>query len=122
MDIGAHTVSHPILASLDEGEARAEIILSKRQLEDITGSPVELFAYPNGKPSIDYRARDVALVRQAGFAAAVSTVRGVADSASDPFQLPRFGPWDQSPGRFGARLFLNALRRSPRGHESQVLQ
>ena len=113
MQIGGHTVNHPILAVLGEPRARAEIVDGKRRLEDIIGAPVTLFAYPNGKPGRDYGPRDVELVRQAGFAAAVSTMRGVANRDSDIFQLPRFTPWDRSPRRFGLRLLANCVRSVP---------
>jgi peptidoglycan/xylan/chitin deacetylase (PgdA/CDA1 family) len=113
MEIGGHTVTHPILALLDEEEARAEILGGKRQLEDITGAPVSLFAYPNGKPDQDYSLRDVELVKKAGFAAAVSTMSGVANRSSDLFQLPRFGPWDKNPHRLGLRLLLSRPRSVP---------
>jgi peptidoglycan/xylan/chitin deacetylase (PgdA/CDA1 family) len=110
MEIGGHTVNHPILAVLSEQEARAEIVDGKRRLEEITGAPVTLFAYPNGKPGRDYGPRDVKLVREAGFTAAVSTLGSVADRASDIFQLPRFMPWDRSPRRLGVRLLLSCAR------------
>jgi peptidoglycan/xylan/chitin deacetylase (PgdA/CDA1 family) len=112
MEIGAHTINHPILALLDDEEARAEIVGGKCQLEDIAGTPVTLFAYPNGKPGQDYGPRDVDLVRKAGFAAAVSTENGVANRNSDLFQLPRFGPWDRSPHRLGLRLLLRCARET----------
>ena len=104
MEIGAHTVNHPILASVSDDEARSEIVTSKRALEEITGSSVVLFAYPNGKPDIDYRLQHVRFVRDAGFSAAVSTMPGVAHRGSDPFQLPRLSPWDRVPHRLGLRL------------------
>jgi peptidoglycan/xylan/chitin deacetylase (PgdA/CDA1 family) len=113
MEIGGHTVNHPILAVLDAQQARAEIIDGKQRLEEITGAPVTLFAYPNGKPGRDYGPRDVELVRRAGFAAAVSTTAGAANRASDLFQLPRFTPWDKSPRRFGLRLLANCVRGVP---------
>ena len=113
MEIGGHTVNHPILTVLDEAQARAEIVGGKRCLEEITGAPVTLFAYPNGKPGQDYGPRDVKLVRQAGFAAAVSTTPGAASRTSDQFQLPRFTPWDRKPGRFGLRLLANCARSAP---------
>jgi peptidoglycan/xylan/chitin deacetylase (PgdA/CDA1 family) len=113
MEIGAHTINHPILALLDDEEARAEIVGSKRQLEDITGARVTLFAYPNGKPGRDYGPRHVDLVKKAGFAAAVSTENGVANRSSDLFQLPRFGPWDRSPHRLGVRLLLRCALSVP---------
>ncbi len=113
MEIGGHTMNHPILAVLDDRQARDEIVGGKQRLEEITGAPVTLFAYPNGKPGQDYRPRDVQLVKEAGFTAAVSTRSGAADSGSDLFQLPRFGPWHRNPGKFGLRLLLNCTRRTP---------
>lgn len=106
MGIGAHTMTHPILKSLDETEAVSEIRTSRQALEGIIGKPVRGFAYPNGKPGVDYTSRDVAIVRQLGFEFALSTAWGVAHQRSDPFQLPRFTPWDQSPTRWLARLLL----------------
>jgi peptidoglycan/xylan/chitin deacetylase (PgdA/CDA1 family) len=110
MEIGAHTVSHPILTSLDSARARVEISEGKRRLEEITGSPVTLFAYPNGKPGHDYRGEHVAMVSELGFEAAVSTAWGVGHAASDPLQLPRFTPWDRTPGKFALRLLHNTFR------------
>jgi peptidoglycan/xylan/chitin deacetylase (PgdA/CDA1 family) len=110
MEIGAHTVTHPILARLDPERAEGEILNSKRRLEEITEKPVSLFAYPNGKPGRDYRREHVALVRKLGFEAAVSTAWGVAHPASDAFQLPRFTPWDKTPVTFALRLLRNTFR------------
>lgn len=112
MGVGGHTESHPILASLDEAAARREIEQGKQRLEAIVQRPVRLFAYPNGKPGTDYTRDTVALARQAGFDAAVSTAWGVARADTDRFQIPRFTPWDRSRGRFGLRLMSN-LRRDP---------
>jgi peptidoglycan/xylan/chitin deacetylase (PgdA/CDA1 family) len=110
MEIGAHTVTHPILARLNPEHAGNEIRDSKTRLEAITGAPVTLFAYPNGKPGDDYLAEHVGIVRRLGFEAAVSTAWGVAHAASDPFQLPRFTPWDRTPGKFLLRLMHNTFR------------
>lgn len=111
MDIGAHTVSHPILTRLDPGAALEEIAASKESLQALLGENVALFAYPNGVPGRDYDERHVAIVRRCGFAAAVSTAWGAASRRSDRFQLPRFTPWDRTRLRYGARLLLN-LRRT----------
>jgi peptidoglycan/xylan/chitin deacetylase (PgdA/CDA1 family) len=110
MEIGAHTMTHPILAQLDRERADLEIRDSKRRLEEITGNPVTLFAYPNGKPSRDYRREHVATVRALGFEAAVTTAWGVAHAASDTYQLPRFTPWDRTPAKFILRLLRNTFR------------
>jgi len=110
MLIGAHTVSHPILARLDRPDATAEIAESKRVLESLLGERIGLFAYPNGKPQVDYSAENVDVVRELGFDAAVSTSWGSASVDTDSFQIPRFTPWDKSRLRFAGRLLGN-LRR-----------
>jgi peptidoglycan/xylan/chitin deacetylase (PgdA/CDA1 family) len=120
MQIGAHTVSHPILATLDRASALREIGESKRFLEQLLGEPIGLFAYPNGKPSKDFTLDDVSLARALGFDVAVSTAPGAASIESDPLQLPRFTPWDRRRMRFGARLVHNlwASRSSKRSAET----
>jgi peptidoglycan/xylan/chitin deacetylase (PgdA/CDA1 family) len=107
MTIGAHTSSHPILAKLDDGRAREEIAEGKRYLERLLGEPVTLFAYPNGKPGQDYTDVHVAMARELGFEAAVSTATGAAQASCDLYQIPRFTPWDRTPLRYGLRLARN---------------
>jgi peptidoglycan/xylan/chitin deacetylase (PgdA/CDA1 family) len=113
MAIGAHTVNHPVLNRIGDSEARHEIELGRRRLEEITGAPVRLFAYPHGKPGEDYDLRHVQLVRELGFAGAVTTAWGVARPGADPLQLPRFTPWDRERWRYGLRLLRN-LAAPPR--------
>jgi len=113
MQIGAHTCTHPILASLSDREAGIEINDSKKALEFLLGEPVKLFAYPNGKPGRDYLASHATMVRQAGFVAAVSTAPGVSSAVTDPFQLPRFSPWDAAPMRYGVRMLSNLRNALP---------
>jgi peptidoglycan/xylan/chitin deacetylase (PgdA/CDA1 family) len=108
MDIGAHTKSHPILSTLELDQIKEELTGSRTYLESILGSPVRHFAYPNGRPGIDYRIEHRDLVEIEGFDAAVSTQWGVASTMSDRWQLPRFTPWDKTPLRFMTRLLLNA--------------
>jgi peptidoglycan/xylan/chitin deacetylase (PgdA/CDA1 family) len=110
MEIGAHTVTHPLLKSLSDGDAHREIADSRDRLRDILGRDVRLFAYPNGKPGKDYVARDVSSVRELGFSGAVSTAWGAGTSHSDPLQVPRFTPWDRTPRRFVMRLLHNYTR------------
>ena len=111
MTIGAHTMTHPILATLDDAAAWSEITESQRVLEGVIGRRVGLFAYPNGKPGQDYSLRSVELVREAGFDAAVATAWGTATRETDRFQLPRFTPWDLGRNRFAARMAQNLARR-----------
>lgn len=104
VEIGAHTMTHPILARIDNQAALREMSASRLALEEITGSPVHSFAYPNGKPHQDYERIHVQLVREAGFNLAVSTAWGAATAASDMLQIPRVAPWDRSGLRYAARL------------------
>jgi peptidoglycan/xylan/chitin deacetylase (PgdA/CDA1 family) len=110
MEIGAHTVNHPILAKVTAERALDEIRESRAGLEAITGSSVSLFAYPNGRPRTDYGREHVDMVKDMGFKAAFSTAHGVALATRDPFQLPRFTPWDRTPAKFLLRLLQNTFR------------
>lgn len=88
VEVGAHTVNHPLLSDLPLATQRQEIEDSKTRLEQILGHPVSSVAYPYGKAQ-DYAAETVDIVRQAGFACACSTIADVVRRTSDPFQLPR---------------------------------
>ena len=112
IEVGAHTVNHPILASTPRAMAWHEIRESKRELEEITGAPVRVFAYPNGRPQLDYASEHVRMVREAGFGFAVSTAPGVANRSADPLQLPRFTPWTRHPLKFDLMMLRN-LQHGP---------
>lgn len=104
IDIGGHTVRHPILATIDDVTARQEIIDNRNQLRDLIGYDPICFAYPNGKPGRDYTAVHARIVQDAGYSTAVSTAVGVASQNSDQFQLPRFMPREKSEAHFVARI------------------
>ena len=112
MEIGGHTVSHPILARLSPSDARCEIAKGKEALEDIIQTPVRFFAYPNGKPGQDYLSEHVRIVKDLGFEAAVSTARGAMSENADLYQLPRFTPWDRAAHKFVLRVAKNLLGKA----------
>lgn len=87
--IGAHTLSHPMLAKHPQDVARAEIVDSKARLEEL-GIPIRHFAYPVGDPT-SAGPREFALAREAGFASAVTTRPGhlFAEHAQHLHALPR---------------------------------
>lgn len=114
MEIGGHTVNHPILFGMPPMQARDEILQGREILEEMVAAPVRLFAYPNGKPGCDYSREHVEMLRRAGFAAAVTTSWGSAVAATDPLQLPRFTPWNRDSLRFGLRLLQNCRRQGGR--------
>lgn len=107
IDIGAHTKTHPILATLNLAQAKQEIVEPIAILESLIGRSVRHFAYPNGRPGVDYRVEHRDLAEVAGYNCAVSTKWGVASKVSDRWQLPRFTPWDKTPLKFLIRLLLN---------------
>jgi len=113
MDVGAHTITHPILTRLSAAAARSEIGGAREELEHVLAEPVRLFAYPNGVPGQDYAVEHARMARECGFSAAVSTARGSASMRTDRFQIPRFTPWDRTRLRYGARLVVNLARAQP---------
>ena len=111
MEIGGHTVTHPILCSVDDVTAAQEIRSGRDALASVLGRPPALFAYPNGKPGRDFDRRHADMARNAGFAYAFSTERGVATAATDPMMLPRFMPWDTERWRFEVQALKVVLGR-----------
>jgi peptidoglycan/xylan/chitin deacetylase (PgdA/CDA1 family) len=115
IEIGGHTVTHPILTKVDDEAARIEVVENKHVLEGLIGKPLRLFAYPNGKIGMDFDQRHVRMVREAGYSAAFTTAIGALSVNDDPMQLPRGRPWDLTPLRFSLRL-LSWLA----GHDKKV--
>lgn len=109
MEIGGHTINHPILSALSYSQAVHEIKGNKEYLESLLNKPVNSFAYPNGKPGIDFNEETITIVRQSGYSAAVTTVNEIAMLSSEPYQLPRFTPWDRNPYKFMLRIFMRTL-------------
>ena len=103
IEIGAHTISHPVLSSLPLDVQREEIGGSRKFLEEIVGRPISSFAYPYGGDA-DYTHETVAAVREAGFESAFSTSSGVVQKDSESFRLPRNWVRDWKLDAFAARL------------------
>ncbi len=103
-DVGGHTVEHPILEKVPDERAVAEIQGCRDWLEQVTGRQPLTFAYPNGRPGIDFSAKHQTMVREAGFHCAVSTAWGCALPSSNPMSLPRLVPWETTRARYFARL------------------
>jgi peptidoglycan/xylan/chitin deacetylase (PgdA/CDA1 family) len=101
IEIGAHSHHHPQLDTLTLALAQAEIVQSKRILEERLGRTIHSFAYPFGYSSPGVRR----LVRDAGFTSACAVKHALSSQGSDPFALARLmvAP-DTDVEEFGALL------------------
>ncbi len=108
VDIGAHTVNHVFLSSLDKEAQRKEIIGSIETIEANTHKKVTSFAYPYGTQD-SYDAHSRAIVIGAGCLNASSNFQARISAETDPFQLPRLIVRDCSGDSFHHYLRRNAL-------------
>jgi peptidoglycan/xylan/chitin deacetylase (PgdA/CDA1 family) len=90
VEIGSHTVTHPILTSLTDQESWQELTVSRAQIEEGVGRQIGIFCFPNGKPQ-DYRDIHLRQVRDAGFTGAVVTRFGMVGEGMNCYDLPRIG-------------------------------
>ena len=88
VEIGAHTMDHVWLKGMTKNMAWFEINQSRKDLQKITGLPVNSFAYPYG--AFDQQA--VSFVKDAGFSTAVSTLPGVEEGSVNRYFLYRIRP------------------------------
>jgi peptidoglycan/xylan/chitin deacetylase (PgdA/CDA1 family) len=109
IDIGGHTVNHPILATLPENEARREIVDGAEWLTRVIGRRPVSFAYPNGRPGRDFSPIHMQIARDAGFELAVSTEWNCAKRNSDAYALPRVSFCDASGSQLSGRIIRTFL-------------
>ena len=83
--VESHTRSHPALPGLGRSRLRSELVDSRKELEDLTGSRTTLLAYPFGRS--DPEVRDEVL--EAGYRAGFSFRNGRIIAGVDPLSLPR---------------------------------
>jgi len=111
IEFGAHSRTHADLTRLSPQELTDEVVGSKSDLQDILGSPVASFAYPNGAHNDAVRE-----IVRANFGLAFSTIEGVNFFNGDHHLLRRVyvGPNDPliefaSIIRWGGRNAIRAL-------------
>lgn len=88
MTIGAHSLSHPILARASDNLAWQEISESKTNLEKTLGQPVWAFGYPFGNAATVTR-RDLNFAERAGFGCAFMNTGGGFGATNYRFAIPR---------------------------------
>ena len=85
MEIGAHTLTHSDLTSIDSNQIEKEINDSKAQLENLFKISITNFCYPYGR----FNKEVLDFVKSAGFNTATTMVRGRAQLGENKFELPR---------------------------------
>jgi peptidoglycan/xylan/chitin deacetylase (PgdA/CDA1 family) len=91
VEIGAHTVSHPVLPAVAESRQVEEIRESRERLADLLGQEIRLFSYPFGA----HDRRTAANARTAGVSCACTTTGEGVRASTDPYRLSRLyiGDW-----------------------------
>lgn len=103
IDIGAHTVTHPMLSRLSADDARAEIEGSRHAVHQRLGIEATAFAYPYGKSEM-FTDETVTLVGAAGFSLAFTTENGRDEPGTATYRLRRDGMRDVPAYVLAARL------------------
>jgi peptidoglycan/xylan/chitin deacetylase (PgdA/CDA1 family) len=85
LTIGSHTRTHPRLTRCSPEQLVDEVAGSKSRLEDEIGCEVRHFCYPYGR----WNDAVTEAVRDAGYATACTTERGMAGAGSCLLRLPR---------------------------------
>ncbi len=120
ISLGSHSVSHRDLTRIPDDGMASELRDSRLAIEDLTGRPVNLLAYPYGSANAAVR---VAAQREYGLAC--STRLSYLDAQVDRFDLPRVdtyylratGWFDKVAGGdgqmyLGVRRFFRNVRRA----------
>ncbi|REJ71922.1 MAG: polysaccharide deacetylase family protein [Planctomycetota bacterium] len=89
MDIGGHTVTHPVLSRLPADEQHREVRRSKERIEAETGQPIKAFSYPVGQPD-SFTAETQQIVSESGYRWAFSFYGGLNRPRTlDPLNIAR---------------------------------
>jgi peptidoglycan/xylan/chitin deacetylase (PgdA/CDA1 family) len=98
-EIGAHTVTHPLLAAQPLSVQEAELANSRQSLEETLGREVSSFSYPYGGRS-HYSTATVEAVRRTGFRRACTTEAQAVRRTDDPFEWGRLNVVDMDGDQF----------------------
>ena len=102
VEIGAHTMDHVNLTEVTDDEARIQIRDSKALLEEITGKPVKVFAYPFGK----FGYREEKMVAEFGMSTAFAADDVHGKHHKNRLRLPRVTIGEKT----SAREFIRIVR------------
>lgn len=105
VDVGSHTVTHPMLSALSREAQTLELVDSKKHLEAILGHKILSVSYPFGTPS-DIGSIALQLARDAGYGWACANFSGLSDRHTDAYMMPRLLVRD-----WGGEEFARHLKR-----------
>jgi peptidoglycan/xylan/chitin deacetylase (PgdA/CDA1 family) len=114
VEFGSHTVTHPILSTLDESAMCQEVVESKRRIEAELKQDCYALAYPNGSPA-DFGPREKSALRAVGYQCAFSLVGALNSAHTDPYELDRINVGREfDPATFQAAVtgILGSARRA----------
>ncbi|MDR2761293.1 MAG: polysaccharide deacetylase family protein [Planctomycetaceae bacterium] len=88
IEIGAHTLSHPVLSSLDLAELNRELVESKKCIERELGEECNVLAYPFGSV-YDFSDEVIETAKRAGFKLAFTLQEQRNKVELDPMKIHR---------------------------------
>lgn len=88
LDVGSHSVTHPVLTQLESQHLMNELNASKRKIERELGKKIEIFCYPNGQKG-DYNIEVKNAIKDCGYRYAVAAFSG-SDPLSDRLEIKRY--------------------------------
>jgi peptidoglycan/xylan/chitin deacetylase (PgdA/CDA1 family) len=91
IEIGAHSINHPILKNENLAGAEREISDSIKILAGMINSKVRYFAFPNGIYDLDYDDRELKILENNGMRLAFTSNTGSFSRKNDPLCIPRIG-------------------------------
>lgn len=108
--VGSHTLTHPLLSTLDPSAQLEELSSARHCLEELIERPVTQFAYPFGGVGA-FNGRTVAAVKRSGHELACATTAGTVHPRLDRFRVPRFLVRNWDLGTFQTRVdrWLNGM-------------
>lgn len=117
-EIGAHSVTHPQLDTLDRRAAQREVHDCRHELQDQLDVPVPSFAYPHG-----YSSRPVRdLVRTAGYDSACSVKNALSHWNECRYSISRLTVTARTPDAVLRHWLAGTDARIGRGDERLVLR
>lgn len=107
VEVGAHTMNHPILSNESDKNAEWEIASSISELSELLHKPVRHFAFPNGRYDLDFGDREIELVTKYGIRLSFSTEHTSFSKNNNPLTVPRKGLSHGSNTLILAKLILS---------------